>query len=55
MQVGHVAIVAKIETNNAGQTDVYVYDASSPTGTILYRQLKNNYPDDILFFARIRK
>lgn len=55
MQVGHVAIVAKTETTSEGQTNVYVYDASSPTGTILYRQLKNNYPEDILFFARVRK
>lgn len=56
MQVGHAAVVAKVEQNNAtGKTDVYTYDVSSLTGTVLYRELKKNYPEDILFFARLRK
>lgn len=55
MQVGHVGVVAKVTKNSSGKYDVYVYDVSTPKGTVLYRELKKNFPEKLLFFARVRK
>ena len=56
MQVGHVGFISTVEQNEqTGKTDVFVYDVSTPTGVVLFRELRKNHPSKILFFARIRK
>lgn len=51
MQVGHVAVIRTVKSDGY----VTTFEVSTPNGTILNRSLAKNFPEKILFFARIRK
>ena len=51
MQVGHVAVIRTVKSDGF----VTTFEVSTPSGTVLNRSLAKNYPEKILFFARIRK
>lgn len=51
MQVGHVAVIRTVKTDGY----VTTFEVSTPSNTVLNRSLAKNYPEKILFFARIRK
>lgn len=51
MQVGHVAVIRGFNDNG----DVHTYEVTNLSHTIRNRLLKDNYPEKILFFARVRK
>ncbi len=52
MQVGHVAIIRTPKTSSGTTTTMEV---STTGNVVLNRTLQINFPEKILFFARVRR